>query len=83
VNIANITVSSVQVAKGKSFTVKISSGAPNTKFQVVTSMGTSYSVTLTGSGAGTITVATKSKGPLTLAISDNGILLQTTTVAVV
>ena len=83
VNIANVTVSSVQVAKGKSFTVKISSGAPNTKFQVVTSTGTSYSVTLTGSGAGTITVATKSKGPLTLATSNNGILLQTTTVAVV
>ena len=83
VNIANITVSSVQVAKGKSFTVKISSGAPNTKFQVVTSTGTTYSVTLTGSGAGTITVATKSKGPLTFTTSNNGILLQTTTVAVV
>ena len=83
VNIANVTVSSVQVAKGKSFTIKIASGAPGTKFQVVSSSGTTYSVTLTSSGAGTITVATKAKGPLTLAISDNGILLQTTTVAVV
>jgi len=83
VNIANITVSSVQVAKGKSFTVKISSGAPNTKFQVATSDGTSYSVNLTSAGAGTITVATKTKGTLTLTISDNGTLLQTTTVAVV
>jgi hypothetical protein len=83
VNIANITVSSVQVAKGKSFTVKISSGAPNTKFQVATSDGVSYSVNLTSAGAGTITVVTKAKGTLTLAISDNGTLLQTTTVAVV
>jgi Fibronectin type III domain len=83
VNIANITVSSVQVAKGKSFTVKISSGAPNTKFQVATSDGTSYSVNLTSAGAGTITVVTKAKGTLTLTISDNGTLLQTTTVAVV
>ena len=83
VNIANVTVSSVQIAKGKSFTVKIASGGPGTKFQVVASSGTTYSVTLTSSGAGTITVATKAKGPLTLSISDNGILLQTTTVAVV
>ena len=83
VNIANVTVSSVQIAKGKSFTIKIASGAPGTKFQVVASSGTTYSVTLTSSGAGTITVATKAKGPLTLLISDNGILLQTTTVAVV
>jgi hypothetical protein len=83
VNIANVTVSSVQIAKGKSFTVKIASGAPGTKFQVVASSGTTYSVTLTSSGAGTITVATKAKGPLTLSISDNGILLLTTTVAVV
>ena len=83
VNIANVTVSSVQIAKGKSFTVKIASGGPGTKFQVVASSGTTYSVTLTSSGAGTITVATKAKGPLTLLISDNGILLQTTTVAVV
>ena len=83
VNIANITVSSVQVAKGKSFTVKISAGAPGTKFQVATSDGTSYSVNLTSAGAGTITVVTKAKGTLTLTISDNGTLLQTTTVAVV
>ena len=83
VNIVNVTVSSIQIAKGKSFTVKIASGAPGTKFQVVASSGTTYSVTLTSSGAGTITVATKAKGPLTLSISDNGILLQTITVAVV
>ena len=83
VNIAIVTVSSVQVAKGKSFTVKISSGAPGTKFQVATSDGTSYSANLTSAGAGTITVVTKAKGTLTLTISDNGTLLQTTTVAVV
>ena len=82
-NLANITVSTVQVAKGKSFTVKMASGAPRTKFQVVTSSGSTYSVTLTGDGAGSITVPTTTKGPLTLTISDNGILLQTTTVAVV
>jgi len=83
INLANITVSTVQVAKGKSFTVKMASGAPRTKFQVVTSSGFTYSVTLAGDGAGSITVPTTTRGPLTLTISDNGILLQTTTVAVV
>ena len=83
INLANITVSTVQVAKGKSFTVKLASGAPRTQFKVVTSAGDTYITTLSGAGAGTITVPTKAKGPLTLTISDNGTVLRTTTVAVV
>ena len=83
INLATITVSTVQVAKGKSFTVKMASGAPGTQFKVVTSAGDTFTTTLTGAGAGTITVPTKAKGPLTLTISDNGTKLQTTTIAVV
>ena len=83
INLANITISSVQVAKGKSITVKIVSGAPGSQFKVVTSAGDIVTSTVTGAGAGSITVPTKDRGPLTLTISDNGVVLQTATISVV
>jgi hypothetical protein len=82
-NLATVTVSSVQVKQGKNITVKLASGAPLTKFQVTTSDGKTYSVTLNSAGAGSVTVPTSVKGVLTLIITDNGTLLQTATVAVV
>ena len=83
INLANITVSSVQVSKGKIVTVKIASGAPGSKFKVITSAGDTLTSTLTGAGAGSISVPTKNRGPLTLTVSDNGVVLQTTTISVV
>ena len=81
--LASITTPSNSIAKGKTFVVKITSGLPGSTFTVTTSTGLAYSTTLAANGSGIVTVPTKNKGSLLLSISDNAIILQTTTITVV